>query len=387
MPKAAVLKAGEGLFGRSRWIWGARVDLSVFVGSAVVALALAVCAPWLASPGGGLPVWGYLLFVIAVDVAHVYATLFRTYLDPDELRERPALYLGVPLACFVGGVWIYQASPLWFWRVLAYAAVIHFVRQQVGWVAIYRARLGERDRLDRWIDAATIYAATGYPLLVWHASPPRAFDWFVPGDFFHLALPAGALDAARIAYFAVVTAYVARTAVHVAARRRFNLGKHVVVGATIACWYVGIVATDGDFTFTVTNVLIHGIPYMALLWAYTWERGAEAPKSLIGRVAAVGVLGFLGVGLALALFEELVWDRWVWHDHPTLFGGEGANFWDPSSLTMSFLVPLLAVPQATHYALDAVLWRRRDTGPAQARALGFSARPPLERAEPGGAPT
>jgi hypothetical protein len=365
----------EGVFARSRWIWGPGVDLAVFAGTAALALLLVALAPRIVEPGGELPVWGFIAFVIGVDVAHVYATLFRTYLDPTELRQRPTLYAGVPLACFAIGVWLYQASPLWFWRVLAYAALLHFVRQQSGVGRDLRARLGERDRVDRWIDAATVYAATGYPVLIWHASPPRAFAWLIPGDFFRLSIPEGALTAAGWLYALVLLLYLARSIQHVASGGRVNVGKHAVVGSTALCWYVGIVATNGDFEFTVTNVLIHGVPYLALLWAYTRERGREIPTSLVGRVAAAGVVVFLGVGVVLAMAEELFWDRLVWHDHPSLFGGLGDSVWDPSSLTMSLLVPLLAVPQATHYVLDAVLWRRQDTGPAQARALGFEAPP------------
>ena len=44
-------------------------------------------------------------------------------------------------------------------------------------------------------------------------------------------------------------------------------------------------------------------------------------------------------------------------------------------LAMALVVPLLALPQAVHYVLDGVLWRRDDTRtrPAQRRALGFTA--------------
>ena len=60
----------------------------------------------------------------------------------------------------------------------------------------------------------------------------------------------------------------------------------------------------------------------------------------------------------------------VWHDRPLLFGG-GSEAPLLGRWGRALIVPLLAVPQATHYLLDALLWRRRDTGPAQARALGF----------------
>src|SRR5688572_21113813 len=127
---------------RSAWIWSPRTDAAAFGGPALVALVLAALAPRLGL-AGAVPAWAWIVFVLAVDVAHVHATLFRTYLDRDELRARRALYTLLPIAVYGLGVLLHARSPVLFWRVLAYVAVFHFVRQQVGWVSIYRARAGE----------------------------------------------------------------------------------------------------------------------------------------------------------------------------------------------------------------------------------------------------
>lgn len=367
---AAADGAGAGRLSpaRGRWIWGAGIDVGVFGGSAALALALVALAPWL-SDAGAVPTWGWLVLVVACDVAHVHTTLFRTYLDGDEVRRRRALYLGVPAACYAAGVGLHALSGATFWRALAYAAVFHFVRQQIGWVAIYRARAGERSRLDRWLDDAAIYAATGWPLLYWHAHLPRAFHWFVDGDFAAAPWLARAVAPLGVVYVALLAAYVAR-AVALGIRGRVNLGKHLVVATTAATWFAGIVLTNGDFEFTAANVIVHGVPYFALLWAYARERAGEAPRAIGSRIARGGFVAFVAVVVALAFTEELLWDRLVWHDRPQIFGGgdEGPLL---GPIARALLVPLLALPQATHYALDALLWRRKDTGAAQARALGF----------------
>lgn len=368
-------RAGGAAAGRGGFLWGRGIDLAVFGGSAALALAIAALAG-----GRELPAWGFLLFVVGVDVAHVHTTLFRTYLDRDELRRHPALYAAVPIACYAAGVALHLASELTFWRALAYAAVIHFVRQQVGWVAIYRKLAGEEGRLDRVLDDALVYAATGWPLLYWHAHP-RAFRWFVDGDFVSAPWLARVVAPLGAVYAALAAAYVLRAVQRAASGAPVNLGKHVVVTTTAAIWYVGIVATDSDFQFTVTNVIAHGVPYMALLYAYGRERAREAPGSLVARLLAGGLLAFLGVALALAFAEEMLWDRLVWHDRPELFGGDVPEEPLLGPRARALLVPLLALPQATHYVLDAVLWRRGHTRPAQARALGF--RPPLRGAGDG----
>ena len=63
---------------------------------------------------------------------------------------------------FSAGFGLYQAGEDVFWRVLAYLAVFHFVRQQWGWVAMYRGRLRERDPFGLWLDRLAIYLATIY---------------------------------------------------------------------------------------------------------------------------------------------------------------------------------------------------------------------------------
>src|SRR5262245_36586820 len=203
---ASVINPGSG-----PWIWGKHRDLAIFGGSAAFALALAALSPVL-SEHGALPAWGWIAFVLAIDVAHVHTTLFRTYFDREELRRRRALYVVAPLACYLVGAGLHLASERAFWRALAYVAVIHFVRQQVGWAAIYRALAGERSRLDRALDDALIYAAAGFPLLVWHARPPRAFHWFVEGDFVQAPWLAAAVAPAGAVYAALAVAYVARAA-------------------------------------------------------------------------------------------------------------------------------------------------------------------------------
>ena len=334
---------------RKRWLFSPPIDIAVFAGTAAISLALVAFAP----SGAPAPEWSWIVGVILVDVAHVWSTAFVVYLDPAEWRRRPVLYAATPAATFAGGVALYACGGAgWFWRVVAYLAVFHFIRQQYGWVMMYRARNGERDRLGRWLDGATIYAATLYPLLVWHAELPRAF-WWMREDDFVAGVPPEIATAAGWIYLALAIAYVARAI----AQRPVSWGKHLVVAATAACWYVGIVATNSDYAFTVTNVFIHGVPYLVLVYLYARAASRE-PASADGATARLigggrGVVVFLATLWAIAYVEELVWDRAIWHDRSWLFGSP-VDF-GPAAL----LAPLLAVPQLTHYFLDGFLWRRR----------------------------
>lgn len=333
------------------WLFSAPVDLAAFLGSAVFSLLLLAAGAAAGLLEAETPEWAWVPFILMIDVAHVYATGFRVYFDVDELRRRPLLYFGVPLSAFVLGVAIYSESELVFWRVLAYLAVFHFVRQQYGWVALYRAKVQERDRWGKWIDTLAIYLATIYPLIYWHCHLPRRFWWFLENDFAEVPpLVAGLLAPV---YWSVLAIYVLKSALQWIAGRP-NPGKDVVVASTAVCWHVGIITFNSDYSFTVTNVIIHGVPYLVLVYWYWISRQPRAGDALKWSKSRKLVF-FLSTIWILAYGEELVWDRTLWQERPWLFG-------PPISLRgiEMLVVPILAVPQLTHYVLDGFIWKRRN---------------------------
>lgn len=341
----------------------AAFDLGWFCGPALLA-ALAVLA-FPALRAQDTPTWGWLLFVVFVDVGHVYASLYRTYLDPEEFARRRSLYLYLPPACWVAGCMLFRVSPLAFWRAFAYLAVFHFVRQQYGFARAYARLEGPRPRWEERLDAAAVYATMLYPLAYWHADPARKFWWFVQGDFVALRAWAGAWAGA--AYALVLAAWLGRQAQRALAGLPVNPGKLGVVLSTAAAWYVGIVATNSDFAFTVTNVVAHGVPYYALVWLYGRRRWAEDRgwRGLWHRPA--GLAAFAGLLLLLAYIEEGAWDALVWKEHAGVFFGLSVP-WEPGPSALALLVPLLALPQAVHYLLDAWIWRF-DSNPGLGRHL------------------
>ena len=351
---------------KTAWLFSRNVDLGVFLGSAVVSFAALGVGAVTGVLHDETPGWAWVPAVILCDVAHVWSTIFRTYLDPVERRARPRLLAIVPVAGLAASVALMTLGALVFWRALAYLAIFHFVRQQYGWVSLYRARAGENGRGGRIVDTAAIYAATLWPLLYWHTHVPRRFSWFVPGDV--IALPALVMPAATVVYVLALVAYVVRSA-SLWLRGTPNPGKDVVVVTTALAWYVGIVAFDSDYAFTVTNVFMHAIPYFALVYVHTRRAtglAVPARASVPVRTPPLAerltrhVLVYLSVLWLVAFAEELLWDRAVWHDRGWLFG-EG---WSIGALEL-LVVPLLALPQLTHYVLDGFIWRRR-TNPSVA---------------------
>lgn len=333
------------------WLFSPAVDLWTFLGSGLLALGLLALGAWRGWLDDDSPEWLWISAVVLIDVAHVYATGFRVYIDRAELRRRPWLYGLVPVLAFVVGVAVYSEGTMLFWRTLAYLAVFHFVRQQFGWVALYRARGRDHDPVGRVIDTAAIYLATLYPLIYWHAHP-RQFSWLVASDF--AQIPTVVEQIVAPIYWSTMAVYATRALLQAVRQQSWNPGKDVVVLTTAVCWYVGIVSLNSDYAFTVTNVIIHGLPYMVLVYWHRQRRiltGLRAGHNILNRWS---VITFVGALWLLAFAEELLWDCGVWHERPWLFGPG----WDIGDLDQ-LLVPLLAVPQITHYVLDGFIWKRR----------------------------
>ena len=156
-----------------KWLFSRNTDLGVFLGSAVVSLLLLAVGWRLGILHSDSPEWTWVTAILMIDVAHVWSTSFRTYFDVEELKSRLWLYLSVPVLGYVFGVALYSEGRMVFWTVLAYVAVFHFVRQQYGWVALYRRKNGETSRFTFWIDTVAVYAATIYPLIFWMSSSPQ----------------------------------------------------------------------------------------------------------------------------------------------------------------------------------------------------------------------
>jgi hypothetical protein len=345
-----ILTARSESVGGQAWLFSREIDLAVFLGSAIASLLLLAVGWQLGVLNGESPEWTWVAAVLFIDVAHVWSTSFRVYFDKAELKRRFWLYLLVPISGYAVGVALYSEGELLFWRSLATVAVFHFVRQQYGWVALYRKRARETERWTWTIDAAAIYLGSVYPLAFWMTRLPRNFDWFVKGDF--LSVPGLVETVLFPAYILALLAYAAKSAYLYVNRGYLNIGKDIVVATTAVCWYVGIVVFNSDYAFTVTNVVIHGVPYFALIYMYARIRREKCGR--VYRSLSSNWLVFLASLWALADIEELFWDRGVWHERSWLFGSD----WDWSGIK-TVLAPLLALPQLTHYVLDGFIWRRR----------------------------
>jgi hypothetical protein len=338
------------------WLKDARKESLFILAPSIVPVILIFLFQDYFEQGEVSTLW-WVVLVLCIDVSHVYSTLFRFYWDPKLFDTHRKTLVIIPVAAFVCGFVFHLIDPMLFWRILAYVAVFHFIRQQYGFMRIY-SRKEKSEKLSRYIDTAAIYSATLYPVLYWHLHLTDSLSWFVKGDFIPITNPGIDILLSTI-YILMMSAYVIKEIISSFRQKQINIPKNLIVAGTYASWYVGIIAFQGDLIFTLLNVVSHGIPYMALVWLYGEKK--PAPRFSFNWK---GVLIFVAVLLMLAYVEEGVWDLVVWNDHPEVFPSMFGTALVESPVILSIVVALLVLPQITHYVIDGFIWKlSKETAP------------------------
>jgi len=332
------------------WIDKPKTD-SVFIlaPSFVVVAIVFLFQETLKDIGANYSFYTWLFLIVFIDVAHVYATLFKTYFVAEEFKKRKKLLITLPIGCFVIGLILFRFGSVFFWSVLAYIAVFHFIRQQYGFMRLYSSK----EFKTKWsviIDNLVIYSATVYPMLFWFFSTPRAFNWFTEKDFIHFENQL-LLEILGWMYGFIVVFYIVRTAYKASKEHYFNIPKNAIIIGTFLSWYFGIVYFNNDLVFTLLNVVSHGIPYIALIYLSAMNKKQNVFLGVINTAKGLKrVLFFIVFLFAIAFFEEYVWEIFVWNEQFSFRGSDFSNW-------QFLLVPLLTVPQFTHYILDGFIWK------------------------------
>lgn len=317
-------------------------------------LAIAFLAWALVPPDFGRPLWAYVAFIVSFDVAHVWSTAYLTYWDREAFARWRSTLLSAPIVAFGLAFALHRYDPVVYWTALAYIAIGHFAKQNLGFVRLYAAAGGRRDRATRRWDSAAVYAGTLGPVLLWHADPSDVFDWFGSGETFVLRLPEAAAPAIALGMLSIGVAWLGREGAAIARGARRTPWRWGWMLSTWITWWIGLRVVD-DFLVAAAFInLAHGIPYTLLVWRRTRARAERGQADHLPRIATAAFPLFYGVLLVAALGEEWLWDRFVWGDYVRSLGAP-----EPSEgASRSLWIALLSLPQTVHYYLDGVLWRR-----------------------------
>lgn len=362
------------------WLHSATFDIGIFVFTLILSFLFVFIVDILSLYNSTFPLWAFIGIVVAFDVSHVYGTLYRVYMDPSELNRKPRLYYNSIIIIYIISVIIYAVNPKLFFSAIAYYAVYHFIKQNYGLVAIYKHKLSERSRFDFYLDKITIWNTGLYPIIWWHCHLPREFSWFIDGDFnypVYLLLKAWnfifypvlgefpnqafiqLVDNLFVLYIAIFIIYIIRQIYLLYKNSYFNPGKNIAMFSVALTWYLGIIYFNNDIKWSAMIIIVHAIPYFAIVWIFTKEKHSDPnnlrqSRSLAFLSKPKNIVLFYLFLFAIGLIEEIIWDLAVWRDYI-----RGSSFWTKNTareIKYLFWIPLLSLPQLVHYYLDSKIW-------------------------------
>ena len=365
---------------KSNWLFNCKTDLFL--------LGLPVWLCWIVFfllPDSlnyiDVPLWVWVIFILGIDVSHVWSTIFRTYLDREEFSRHKLTLCLTPVIVLGTSFGVALLSFHWFWRILAYLAVFHFIKQQYGFMILYKIKSGDFTNQQVLSDKRVIYLSMLYPLAYWHLVPSRNFNWFIKNDFIFLhqwfqhSQLMLMLSITNILYWLIILAWIGQEIwIKRKARISISTGKIIWILTTTANWYLGIIFFNSDLIFSVSNIVAHGVPYLVLItWYVIKKKDLLRQVSLRYWIWSRWILWIVGGSLLLAFFEEYGWDLFL--------NGEKQSFFSyflpypfellTNPIGQALAMAMLSLPQITHYIIDGVIWKNNKKNPYLKPILGI----------------
>jgi hypothetical protein len=339
---------------------------------------------------------------LLIDAPHVFATLARTWLDPDEWALRRKVLLG-SLAFFALGPLVvfgpYLAGTLApldlatmalpthlffvFFRLWAY---YHVVRQHWGFLVLYKKKNDDfsdpvENRADWWFFNAALYL----PLLLLMTAP-----WYGETGMPPLGLDAalaGGITLASLLRPVALLAYPLSVGLYLLFQwRRFRQGRprngaKLLFLLSIVPLHFIVFSHPLLALFVVPIVTVgHNLQYHRIVWVYGRRKYRESsePRLRFSRAVFRSVPVYLGLGLAFTFllyqgpFVELVkaklafaFDQWVFEGIGMVAGIARP---EESGVGARVVATLFLGWAMQHYYLDSKIWRVRQD-PAVARHI------------------
>ncbi|MCB9590723.1 MAG: hypothetical protein H6718_35275 [Polyangiaceae bacterium] len=280
----------------SPWLVSAPFDLLWFFGGGLLSL-IAIALPLYAGVPMALLFWIWLL---GFDGPHMMAAYTRTYADRQAWQTKRRLLLITLLAFLVGPACLVVdrlAGSDSFTAFLGFATLYglyHVIRQHYGFIALYSAKVGQRDALSYRIDRYALYLGAWLPYLAFVFTHPkaRALLGLEPLDE-----PLSALVwATALGFGAALLAFVwnfLRTPARSLPKLTYSLLSVGLYGlayywvARFEPVYGASNGPDQDFLLlSVVLTVFHNVQYIALVYVHNRSRYVAPGKmALSGRLA------------------------------------------------------------------------------------------------------
>jgi hypothetical protein len=353
------------------WIFSAPQDFLFFFGTLLVGIIFGLYIENTGIVDTYQKTIVYLILVnILLDEGHVYATLFRTFFDKVEMKRRGHLIIGSLIGVALVHLILILISYKLFTHVLAYVALYHVVRQQIGFVHITFLKDPNKEVEDRKWDRGIIYLMTIACALYWfsHFEQTGKDFYFTKGDVF--AIPSFIGDVAIKLMWCGVIAYFIREVGKFRKYGQLNIAKYIVVSTTFIHWYLGLVATHYLFLFVAMTYFYHSIPYIALVYKYSARETGSLTQLRWTKI--FGPLKWVPFVLVFFLGSYIEYNGWFQVIPEAFAHIFVVPLFTMSEATQNIFIGFMWVPLVTHYVIDGFIWKFSDPKSNLKSNLGIS---------------
>lgn len=278
----------------SRWIIDARTDVGWFILPVLTGyLCLYVNVAFGVS---SFLIWWF--WQVAFNGPHFYATISRTYLDPEEWRTRRGVLLGSLLWLLVGPLAIAASIAtrsmgpfVAFWVFQVVWAYYHVVRQHYGFMALYQKLNDDAETRAKAIDYWLFHFVMFGPVAAWFLRYPD-FRELMGWSLLPTPLERFVLDATVLLVGLAIAAFVVKEGARYVRARRFNVPKSALLLAYVPFHLLLLLnpTVTGAYDILLFNAAItlpHNLQYVAIVWFHNRNRyGAAATAGSHGLAAA-----------------------------------------------------------------------------------------------------
>lgn len=288
-----------------RWIVSPRYDLFFFIGSCVFSFLFFLLYQgagrmgWLL--GGDQVLVTYFVFTAFFDHPHIFQTFARTHGDRVEFERRKGLHTWGIAAFVAAGAAVIALG--WEAELIVFAAIFgtwHIIRQHAGFLKVYKGLNDDREPLDNFLDLGTFYAGTFACLLHDYSDLGQPITIYGSMRVAFPDLPAEPGDWLWALFLVLLVALGFRQVWRVAAGRRVNLPKLLLMGAALTTHYFVFYATATPFLVAeALETAYHDVQYQG------WMMHYQRRRSTIKHAVLKWGLMALAYGVCVGAIETL----------------------------------------------------------------------------------
>lgn len=290
------------------------------------------------------PHWFFLMGWILVDGSHVYSTLLVSYNDKEIFQRLKWVMIGVPIALIVSSFALNMTgNGHIFMYFLAYLAMVHFIRQEFGWMKI-ATRLDPNSPVWlNWLDKTTSYCMTILPI-TWFIRESSGGFWYRSGDLFKV--PDHWANLALNLFWPIVAIFLAANFWHSWKTKTINLSKYLVFVNTFFGWYMAKTQVSNTYLAVWLMIFHHGIPYYFIVFK------TERVTQNIGWLQRLGSFKYPALYVGFAAIFYLFLQSHCCNPVVSYLQSQGQAF-------IYFIAAIATMPQMTHFILDGFIWKRK----------------------------